>query len=289
MICPIEIKAFYTTYDLTIDENFAFSGESHNFFEIICVLEGTVGIASEAEIYYVNEKNMVLHKPMEFHRMWSENNSTPRIIIISFDADIAPNISGTVFGLADDEIEALKKIYDRIRHNCEIIHRRVTRILPGREAGLMMAVNDLENLLLRVCSGKNGYCSAEHCGAECSKKYREIMKCLVDNVNSRLSLDDVAHSCGISTSSAKQIFHKYTGKSIMRYYRELKTKEAIALLKSGCSSKEIASRLGFRDQNYFSTFFKNMTGKSPRHYMSNGKGEDNDAGSFGDKASEETV
>ncbi len=248
-----------------------------------------MGIASEAEVYYVSEKSMVLLRPMEFHRMWAEDNSTPRIIIISFDADIAPNISGTIFSLADDEIEAFKRTYEKIRNNCEINHRRVIRILPGREAELMMAVNDLENLLLGVCSGKNGCCPAEFCSAECSKKYREIMKYLADNVNSRLSLDDVAHSCGISTSSAKQIFHKYTGKSIMRYFRELKTKEAISLLKSGCNSKETATRLGFNDQNYFSTFFKKMTGESPRHYMSNGMDEDSDEESAEEKDSEVTA
>lgn len=267
VIRPVEIKALYTAFKITFDSKFSFAGESHNFYELICVIGGTIGIASNMDVYKVAAGNMVIHKPMEFHRIWSEDQTSPTIIIISFDAEITPVIPGTVYSLTSDESDAYEEIFNLIQSSCEISARRVTGILPDRHAELETAVNNLENLLLKVLLA-NGRHFIETSSAEYAIKYRDIMKYLIENVNIQLSISDVARECGMSASGAKQIFHKYTGQGIMHYFRDLKAKEAITLLNSGLSVKETSLRLGFTDQNYFSTFFKKVTGKSPRSYIS---------------------
>ncbi|HHT53822.1 MAG TPA: helix-turn-helix transcriptional regulator [Clostridiales bacterium] len=266
VIKSFEIKALYTAFEITFDNRFSTAGEIHNFFEVICVLDGKIGIASDMNVYSVPGNRLVIHKPMEFHRIWSEEETTPSIIIISFDADTIIDISGTVFELSDDEVKAFCGIYRTISGSCKINMRRVTSILPGGLPRLQTAVNSLENLLLGVIGSWNRP-SAESSSSGCAVKYREIMKFLSDNVNARLCIEDVARACGMSASGAKQIFHRYTGQGIMRYFRDLKVKKAITLLNSGCSVKETALQLGFSDQNYFSTYFKRMTGKSPRAYI----------------------
>lgn len=270
VIRPIGVKALYTAFEITFDNHFSFAGESHNFYEIICVLSGVVGIAADMDVYKVTEGNLVVHKPMEFHRIWSEDQTSPTIIILSFDADIAPVIFGTVFNISEEEISAYREVYRLISGSCELNARRVTGILPGHEAELETAVNNLENLLIKIFSGNQSRHAAETSSTECAIKYHDIMKYLTENVSVQLSINDVARACGMSPSGAKQIFHKYTGQGIMQYFRDIKAKEAISLLNSGLSIKETAMRLGFTDQNYFSTFFKKMTGKSPRTYISGG-------------------
>ena len=177
------------------------------------------------------------------------------------------DIAGTVFELSGDEIKTFCEVYRIVSECCEINMRRVTGILPGRAPKLQTAINSLENLLLGVIAGSQNRPYTESSSSGCAVKYREIMKFLSDNVHARLSIEDVARACGMSASGAKQIFHRYTGQGIMRYFRDLKVKNAITLLNSGCSVKETALRLGFSDQNYFSTYFKRMTGKSPRAYI----------------------
>lgn len=264
----LEINALYTAFDITFDNEFSFAGESHNFYEAICVIDGTVGVAAGQDVYVVSRGNLVIHRPMEFHRIWSEEQSSPRIIIISFDVSSPLGFTGTVFRISHEEVQAYTEVYRRIAECCEINTRRVIRVIPERVCELEMAINNLENLFLKVFALNPSRNPVESNRSECAIKYRDIMKFLNDSVNVQICIDDVARACGMSASGAKQIFHRYTGQGIMRYFRDLKAKAAITMLTEGFSVKETAYRLGFADQNYFSTFFKKITGKSPREYIS---------------------
>lgn len=268
VVRSLEIKSFYTAFDITFENNFSFAGEIHNFYEIICVLEGTIGITSDRSIYKVNEKNLVIHRPMEFHRIWSEDDSDPRIMIISFDALFDIDIKETVISLSDDEFETYMQIFKKISESCNIVSRRIISVIPEKKISFQIAINELENFILtKVISGKeNPTKKNDYSG--CASKYYDIMKCLSDNIYSKLNINDIAKECGMSASSVKQIFHRYAGQGIMQYFRDLKSKEAMRLLNSGLSVKETALKMGFSDQNYFSTFFKKATGKSPRQYIS---------------------
>lgn len=268
VVRSIEIKALYTAFDITFENNFSFAGEIHNFYEIICVLNGTIGITSDRSIYKVNEKNLVIHRPMEFHRIWSEDDSDPRIMVVSFDALFDIDIEETVISLSDDEFETYMQIFKKISESCNIVSRRIIGIIPEKKISFQIAINELENFILtKVISGKeNPTKKNDYSG--CASKYYDIMKYLSDNIYSKLNINDIAKECGMSASSVKQIFHRYAGQGIMQYFRDLKSKEAMRLLNSGLSVKETALKMGFSDQNYFSTFFKKATGKSPRQYIS---------------------
>lgn len=268
VIRTLEINALYTAFDITFDSKFSFAGESHNFFEAVCVLDGMVGIAAGQDVYIVPRGNLVIHRPMEFHRIWSEEQSTPRIIIISFDTSSRPCFAGTVFRLDEEELETFAQSYRGIADCCEISSRRVVRTLEGRESELEIALCSLESLFLRIFAQNPSRSPVQTSGSESAMKYRDIMKFLNDSINVRISIADVARACGMSESGTKQIFRRYTGQGIMSYFRDLKVKEAVTMLTEGFSVKETAYRLGFSDQNYFSTYFKKVTGKSPREYIS---------------------
>ena len=53
IIKTFEIKALYTSFEITFDNRFSFAGEIHKFYEVICVLYGKIGIASDMNFYSV--------------------------------------------------------------------------------------------------------------------------------------------------------------------------------------------------------------------------------------------
>ena len=64
-------------------------------------------------------------------------------------------------------------------------------------------------------------------------------------------------------------FRRIFGKPLHRYLLELRITKAIALLETGRYSVEaVAEEVGFKDANYFTRYFKKITGKTPKNIFS---------------------
>ena len=84
------------------------------------------------------------------------------------------------------------------------------------------------------------------------------------NYTSGISLSDVAGKAGICPEYLCSLFHKHLQRSPMSHIMELRLKHAAQLLGDPyLSIKEISSRCGFNDANYFSRRFRRYFGQSP--------------------------
>lgn len=83
-------------------------------------------------------------------------------------------------------------------------------------------------------------------------------------VEAELDVQVLSRELGLSYENFRRIFQKYTGLAPYQYYNQLKMAHAKALLENhALSVKEIAYRLSFENQYYFSRIFKTHTGLSP--------------------------
>ncbi|NRD73628.1 helix-turn-helix transcriptional regulator [Shewanella sp. VB17] len=80
-------------------------------------------------------------------------------------------------------------------------------------------------------------------------------------------LHKLAHDCGASEKTISRIFSRETGLSYQQWRQQWRLLKAIELLANKHSQSDIASLLGFSSDSAFTTFFKNMVGRSPRVYM----------------------
>ena len=103
-------------------------------------------------------------------------------------------------------------------------------------------------------------------------KYRHIYIYINENLNAALTSKKVAEALNLSYSSLIKKYKKDTGITLNSYIRNALLKRAIEkLLFTDASIKEIAFDLKFTDEFYFSRFFKNHIGLSPREYKAANK------------------
>jgi AraC-like DNA-binding protein len=87
------------------------------------------------------------------------------------------------------------------------------------------------------------------------------------NINSILTLDNIAAQVNISPSHFSYLFKKKTGFSPIEYFNHLKIQKACQyLLFTNMRIKEISAELGIEDQYYFSRLFTKIMGMAPNHY-----------------------
>jgi AraC-like DNA-binding protein len=100
------------------------------------------------------------------------------------------------------------------------------------------------------------------------QKIVEKAKYLMEfNVYGVINLPSIAEQIGISPSRLNEIFKTYTAMTPYQYYIHIKILKAERLLEQpDVSVKEVAFRLGFDDQYYFSRLFKNKTGVTPSRW-----------------------
>lgn len=85
-----------------------------------------------------------------------------------------------------------------------------------------------------------------------------------EELESPLTIQQVANDLGMSYSNFRKLFKEYTGLSPAIYQQDLRLQRAKELLSStDLSIKEIAYRLNFESPDYFSSKFKIKTGRKP--------------------------
>ena len=79
----IRISALFSAFERIFDKDYYFGGETHDFWELVCVVEGAIRVTAGEDIFMLEEGQAVLHSPMEFHSFWSEKGTTQPVPLVS--------------------------------------------------------------------------------------------------------------------------------------------------------------------------------------------------------------
>ncbi len=87
-----------------------------------------------------------------------------------------------------------------------------------------------------------------------------------ENIEGEITLNAIAESLGVSTSVLNDAFKSYTAMTPYQYFISIRLNRAKELLERDIPVKEVAWKLGFSDEYYFSRLFKHKTGISPSRW-----------------------
>ena len=261
---PLRISSLCTAFIEEKGSEFSYAGESHDFYEVVFVLRGEAGIVAGDEILTLKAGHMIVHPPMEFHRIWNDADRNLRFLILSFGASAFPEVGHRIAAFTQSEGE---EICNQVRTLIDSFVTNGKMLVAPRayvpRAPIFMAVNRIENLLLSLMSESSVPIPD---GSRSARRYSEAVAIMQENLGRRLSVEEIADLCHMSRSALQKLFYRYAGMGLMNYYTRMKVARALELLQSGTSVKETAAALGFVDQNYFSRLFRRCTGNPPSFY-----------------------
>ena len=259
-IRPVErdftVTGFFTAFRFNWDGEFVFHGENHDFWEIVFVSEGSVESVEDENIYLVKENQLILHAPLEFHRIRTAEGERQKGIIMSFKTagSLPEELKDGVFTLKAEE----KAEYtDLCRGIMNFVQGNGT-YYTGQEVA-----DHLAAFLIRLSQKTPNRDLASSVGAS---EYHRIVSSMTDRVCENLTLTDFARIHNISVSYLKLLFKTYAGISPKTYFNQMRARHAAHLLTQNHTIAEIAEKMNFSSQNYFTVFFRNYMGSTPSEY-----------------------
>lgn len=271
VIEQIKITEIYTLFEIYYKDQFSFKGESHNFWECMYVINGSVCVSADERIYQVNGGTLIFHKPMEFHKFHVNCKSGADLFIFTFAADgpLTNYLKNKVFCLTDSQKYWINSLLD-------FLHSKTTRgpALPGISREYLASwdktasygqtvVTYLHQLFLAL--SENGNLSMTS-ASENAVIFSQAVCYLNTNIHRQPTVVEIADHCHVSESKIKRIFKDYTGISVHKYLMNIKVKASINLLSNGERVSDISEKLGFVSPCYFSKAFKRETGRTPSSY-----------------------
>lgn len=258
------IRSVISMIKTVYPKGFSFSGEMHNFWELFYVIDGKAMISADERVFPLNKGQLVLHKPMVFHKLLPVESQT-HCVNFAFDAD-GPYLSAFADKIYCLDLNREEQLLHIVNKGKKMVHQKnggspESYALASHEAAIA-----IEQFLLDLY-GKE--LSKDIVNAtEKSKLYKKIVEEMNRHCCENLSLDQLAALCSMSASSLKKLFKLYNDRGVMKYFMSVKIRRAIRMIHQGMSVQQISETLSFSSQNYFYVAFKREMGMTPAEYKS---------------------
>ena len=272
IVPSLRIHALNTCLMVKSPHPYYFPGEFHPFWEMIYVTDGSLFSASGDKIYRMRKGDVIFHKPMEFHRLWSTEGSDVHALVIGFSAkgEGLNFLAEGAFVLSEKQQANIDGILEYLNRNFSeeknfLDHMEKNYCSLSGE--IQTFINRYEIFLLSLIQKHDPLTEKALVEDEVSILYRKTVAELNRNVEGWITTEELAKKLCCSSSQLKRTFAKYSNIGIHKYHLKLKMAAAGRMLRQGITPSRIAGKLGFASQNYFSTVFKRETGVSPSMYL----------------------
>lgn len=269
---PIRVQEIYTVHYFEYAGSYAFSGESHDFWELLYVDRGSLRVTAGDQVWELTRGQIIFHAPGEFHAL-SATGVAPDLVVVSFGCD-SPDMAffqGLITTAGEAERALLARIVEESTASFSTpLDDPATQTLQRREispfGGEQLVCAALEELLIRLIRRREQ--PAPPLTAPGSdESLKRVASYMEQHLDRPLTLEEICRDNLIGRSQLQKLFHTYTGGGVMEYFGNLKIQAARRMIRDGrLNFTQIAARLGFQSVHYFSRRFRKVTGMSPSEY-----------------------
>ena len=236
----------------------------HN--EILVFMKGNSKFSVEGTTYFLNPYDTLIIRASEMHRVYHLEPATPyeRFVYHIPDSFFVKNDCENlkkiftarplgINNLIPSEVVKNHPVMEVLRQTDDLVTKYDTvpeNVLRGKLVEFLFHLNQLHGKTL-----KNDYVS---------DKVREIIMCLNENLDKKITLDEIAERFFMSKSRLCHLFKEHTGLTINQYIKQKRFIRVKELRAEGLSLTDACMRAGFGTySNFYKMYLKEM-GKAPR-------------------------
>lgn len=284
----ISISEIVTVHYFEFSKNYNFSGETHNFWELVYADSGELTAITKSDEQKLKKGELIFHSPSEWHSLRADGINAASAIVISFHchSEAMKKAKGRVFQLAASERTLLSEIIKEAGNAFDSpLSDLVTPKLHRKKEPLFGAEQlikiDLCKIIINLLRDDRSYSELTVKRNLDEGLFGEICEYLLKNTDKKLSLDNIAHHSGISKTSLKKLFCEKAGCGVCEYFIRLKIDRAKTYIReNNYNFTQIAEMLGYSNVHYFSAQFKLRVNMSPTEYAGSIKALTNEAERF---------
>ncbi|MFC5407643.1 AraC family transcriptional regulator [Cohnella soli] len=271
----IVINDIYTCYYFELSNRQHYTGESHDFWEIVYVDKGEVNANTESGYYRLNQGNILVHSPNEYHQLESTGNKAPNLFIVTFRCDNEAMRffdEHKLFRIGQAEHAVLARLMKESLHSFGLNLFPITPQLDAPFASEQLFKIYLEQLLILIIRNERSdipqpallSTTRENQSEHLSK---QIIEYLERNLSSKIKLDDLCGQFSISRTQINILFKRAVGIGIIAYLNQSKIEHAKKYIREETYNlTEVSNLLGYSSVHYLSRHFKKTVGMTPSEY-----------------------
>lgn len=281
----ISVGKLYSIHYFEYMSNFFFEGESHNFWELICVDKGEVKVIADQTCTILKRGDITFHKPNEFHAVNATGEVAPNLVVISFQCDDSTMDFFENKTLKIDEMERtlLADIIIEARHcfDCRLDDPYLQN-MPQKEPELFGSQQlirlHLEHFLIHLIRRHSNPIvlrkkplQLEPPKSAKTKSDAELFNRVADyleaNLRNHVTIAQICKDNLLSRSQLQKLFRERSNLGIIEYFSLMKINAAKQMIRTNrLNFTQISEQLGYTSIHYFSRQFKKITGMTPSEY-----------------------
>ena len=254
----LQVRNLYTFFYHEKEKGFLFPGEAHPMLELTYVDQGSLHSVADGKDLLIEQGDMVLYAPNQWHMQHADIDVAPRYVTISFDVS-----GGDLSSLYDRKIKPPQKAVALLQ---QILREQDRTDLYSGDMIISLLTQLLLTLLREADQPAEKMQPSNSVRSE-NEIIRRAQQYIGTHIRDKLSVPIVAKNAGISPSYLTALFQKHLQISPGEYIRRIKLQESKQMIREDAMNfTEIAAVLKYSTVHHFSRQFKEKFGITPSEY-----------------------
>ena len=254
----LHVQSLYTFFYHEKEQGFLFSGEAHPMLELTYVDQGSLHSVADGQDLLLEQGDMVLYGPEQWHMQYADIGVAPRYVTISFD--IAGGDLSTLFNQKFQAPQKAVILLQQMLREQEQMDKYAGDMILNLLTQILL-------ILLREKGTPSGHLKPTHSLHNENEIIQRAQQYISTHIREKLSVPTVAKNIDISPSYLTALFHKHLQIAPGEYIRRIKLQESKQMIREASMNfTEIASALQYSTVHHFSRQFKEKFGITPSEY-----------------------